>query len=189
MDRTIAQKCISVTCGVLLAMTSIPCPRLYAESRKDTGSAAAAPMDFSAAAKRGDSPVPAPPVDGAAGAAEMMAAGSSDQMIQSGDFLYFSVSPAEELSRDLEVDQAGKVSVPLIGSVQAAGLTTDELAKKITHALSRYVTSPKVDVYSRQSISKQIGVTGQVTFPGPHPYRANMHLLDVITLEIGRAHV
>jgi polysaccharide export outer membrane protein len=105
----------------------------------------------------------------------------SDQTIQLGDGLYISVSPAEELSRDLQVDSNGKINIPLVGAIQVVGLTVEDLARKITHALSRYVTNPKVDVFLRQSVTKQIGVSGQVSSPGAYPYRTNIHLLDVIS--------
>ncbi|MFA5976307.1 MAG: SLBB domain-containing protein [Elusimicrobiota bacterium] len=109
----------------------------------------------------------------------------SDQLVQSGDSLYFAVSPAEELSRDLVVDQNGKISIPLIGAIPAAGLSTDELSRKITQELSRYVSSPKVDIFLKQSSNKQVGVSGQVGSPNSYALRPNMRLLDLIALAGG----
>jgi polysaccharide export outer membrane protein len=124
-------------------------------------------------------------VKGTSSSMDLLIPITPDQTIQSGDGLFISVSPAEELSRDILVDANGKVSIPLIGSIQAAGLTAEELARKISHALSRYVTNPKVDVFLKQSMAKQLGISGQVTLPGSYPYRTNMHLLDVISLAGG----
>jgi len=105
----------------------------------------------------------------------------SDQVIRAGDTLYFSVSPADELSREVVVDQNGKISIPLIGAIEAAGKTTDQLSEVITSVISKYVTHPKVDIFLKMSVSKQIGLSGQVTQPGSYPYRPNLRLLDLIT--------
>jgi len=108
-----------------------------------------------------------------------------DQPLQSGDSLSFSVSPAEELSRDVVVDENGKISVPLVGVIDVSGLTADQLAKRITVALSHYVTNPKVDVLIKQYTGKQLSISGEVGRPGIYPYRSNMRLLDVLTMAGG----
>jgi polysaccharide biosynthesis/export protein len=105
----------------------------------------------------------------------------SRQTIQPGDALYFSVSPAEELSRDITVDQNGKISLPLIGAIDVSGMNAETLARKLTKALSQYVTNPKVDVLIKQFNSQQISLVGQVRSPGGVPYRSNIRLLDVIS--------
>lgn len=79
------------------------------------------------------------------------------------------------------VDQNGKISIPLIGAVEAAGKTTDQLSEAITKVIAKYVAHPKVDIFLKQSASKQIGLSGQVTMTGSFPYRPNLHLLDLIS--------
>jgi polysaccharide biosynthesis/export protein len=107
------------------------------------------------------------------------------QVIQPGDLLFFSISPAEELSRDLIVDQNGKISLPLIGAVDVAGLNAETLARKLTGLMSKYVTNPRVDVLIKQFNSQQISLMGQVRNPGAYPYRANLRLLDVVSMAGG----
>lgn len=109
----------------------------------------------------------------------------SDQAIAAGDSLYIAVSPAEELSKDMVVDQEGKLSIPLVGAVQVTGLTADQLAKKLTAGLAKYVTNPKVDVFIKQSTTKQISITGQVNTPGVYPYHPNVRLLDLVSMAGG----
>jgi len=106
---------------------------------------------------------------------------SQDQPLQAGDSLSFSVSPADELSKDVIVDENGKIPVPLVGVMQVAGLTADQLARKIEGALSHYVTNPKVDVLIKQYTGKQISILGEVGHPGVLPYRTNMRLMDALT--------
>lgn len=131
---------------------------------------------------KSDNPIAAKHPNIPANVLESIVPVSPDQVIQSGDGLYFAVSPAEELSRDIVVDQNGKISIPLIGAIQAAGLTTDELSRKIVAALSRYVSHPKVDIFLKAIAEQADRRVRQVTLPGSYPYRMNMHLLDVITL-------
>src|SRR5260370_95533 len=83
------------------------------------------------------------------------------------------------------VDQEGKISIPLVGAVQVTGLTPDQLARKLTTGLARYVTNPKVDVFIKQSLSKQVSVTGQVNTPGVYSYRPNLRLLDLVSMAGG----
>ena len=111
----------------------------------------------------------------------MVVSKSQDQPLQAGDSLSFSVSPAEELSKDVVVDENGKIPVPLIGGMQVAGLTADQLARKIEAALAHYVTNPKVDVLIKQYTGKQISILGEVGHPGVFAYRTNMRLLDALT--------
>jgi polysaccharide export outer membrane protein len=111
--------------------------------------------------------------------------GYQHQEIQPGDMLYVSVSPAEELSRDLAVDQDGKIFIPIIGAVEASGLSSDLLARRLAGLLSKYVTNPKVDVLIKQFSAQQISVMGQVRMAGSYPYRPNLRLLDVISMAGG----
>ncbi len=102
-------------------------------------------------------------------------------MIQAGDAIYISVSPAEELSRDLNVDQNGRIAMPLVGSLDVAGLTAEDLARALTKKLSQYVNRPSVNVLVRQSSSQHVMVMGQVRSSGSFPYRSQMRLLDLIS--------
>ena len=107
------------------------------------------------------------------------------QTVQPGDVLFISVSPADELSRDVVVDQGGKISIPLIGALEATNLTTEGLARKLTVLLAKYVANPHVDVLTKQFNSEAVSLMGEVRSPGSYPYRANIRLLDVISMAGG----
>jgi len=106
---------------------------------------------------------------------------SSNTGIQGGDVLFISVSPAEELSRDLIVDETGRLSFPLVGAVDVAGRSPEELSRILRQKLSQYVANPKVDVFVKQSASQQLSLFGQVRSPGVYNYRPNLHLLDLVS--------
>lgn len=82
---------------------------------------------------------------------------------------------------DIEVDSAGKVSLPLIGRIDAAGLTTDALASTIEQKLSsQFVRDPKVSVYVSAAASQRIVVYGSVAHPGVFDLRGQMTLLGAL---------
>ncbi|HVO33327.1 MAG TPA: polysaccharide biosynthesis/export family protein [Elusimicrobiota bacterium] len=110
---------------------------------------------------------------------------ASGSIIQAGDMLYVTVYPAEELSRDLTVDQNGKIFVPLVGTVEAAGSTPETLAHKLTGLLAQYVTNPKVDVLVRQFSAAQVSLLGQVRNPGSYPFKPNLRLMDLVSMAGG----
>jgi len=66
--------------------------------------------------------------------------------IQVGDLLNVSVWREPDLTRTLQVERDGKIAFPLLGHVQAAGLTPKKLGNVITEKLRRYVPNPRVSV-------------------------------------------
>ncbi len=77
----------------------------------------------------------------------------------------------------------GKISVPLIDDMQAAGRTPTDLAKSITQVLSEYIQDPKVTVLVNNFVGpfdRQIRVVGEAARPQAIPYRRNMTVLDVM---------
>ncbi len=86
-----------------------------------------------------------------------------------------------ELSREMQVDGSGRISMPLIGTVNARGKTAEELAREIENALrGRYVRKPDVTVNIRSSVSQVVTVDGQVVEPGLYPVTNQMTLMRVI---------
>ena len=71
-----------------------------------------------------------------------------------------------EISRDVQVRPDGKISLPLVGELQAAGLRPLELQKQITDKLQSYVSNPEVTVIVQQVKSKKINVMSEVGRPG-----------------------
>lgn len=112
-----------------------------------------------------------------------------EYVIGSGDVLSIFVYHAPELSEpDVPVRPDGRISVPLIQDIQAAGLTAGELSKRIEDRLRQYVRDPNVTVIVRNFVgplNRQIKVIGEATEPTAIPYRDNMTLLDVMVATKG----
>lgn len=86
-----------------------------------------------------------------------------------------------ELTRELQVDAGGRISMPLVGTMDAGGRTAEELATDIRNALAgQYVRNPKVTVNINSSVSQVVTVDGQVVEPGLYPVTNQMTLLRAV---------
>ena len=86
------------------------------------------------------------------------------------DVLSISVYDEQDLGvRGIPVRPDGKISFPLIGDVQAEGLTVDELSETITERLRQYVLAPKVSVIVQEFNSLNYTIYGEVVRPGVYP--------------------
>lgn len=98
-----------------------------------------------------------------------------------GDQLSVTVFGIEELSRSVLVDAGGRISLPLAGSLVAAGRTLPSLEAEIQRRLSaNYVRSPQVNVGADKIVSWTMTVDGEVRQPGIYPMAANMSLLKAV---------
>ena len=80
----------------------------------------------------------------------------------------------------MQVDASGRISMPLVGTIDARGKTAGELAKAVEAALrGRYVRNPEVTVNIKSSVSQVVAIDGQVVEPGLYPYWINSLLLAV----------
>ena len=108
----------------------------------------------------------------------------AEYIIGPGDVLSVSVYQAPPLSVDnLPVRPDGRISVPLVPDLVAAGRTTAQLAQDIEEHLKKYVQSPNVTVLLRSfqgSPDRQVRVVGAAAEPTVVAYRANLTLLDVM---------
>lgn len=97
------------------------------------------------------------------------------------DRLAVDVFGVAELSRTLQVDARGQVALPLVGTLDAAGKTPDELSRAIEERLrGRYVREPRVTVNLTEAVSQSITVDGEVRQPGNYPAVGNMTLMRAI---------
>ncbi len=125
---------------------------------------------------------------GAAAVAPAAPAGASDlgnqYVIGPGDVLSIFVYEAPPLSvTELPVRPDGRISVPLVPDVMAAGRTPTQLGADIAVALKKYVNDPNVTVMVRSfqgPLDRQVRVIGEATDPQAIPFRENMSLLDVM---------
>jgi polysaccharide export outer membrane protein len=83
--------------------------------------------------------------------------------------------PAQyEVSGDYLVGPEGVIFMPLLGDVQAAGLTKEELEKTLTEKLSEFIEKPEISVGISQYMSKKVYVIGEVALPGPVAMKGNI---------------
>ncbi|MBW6397535.1 polysaccharide export protein [Roseomonas sp. HJA6] len=125
----------------------------------------------------------AAPVQPAADAPNTGAA-APEYVIGPGDTLDVFVYLAPELSTNgLPVRPDGRISLPLVPDIVAAGQTPSQLASDITTRLRRYVIEPNVTVMVRAFVgapSQQIRIIGEATQPRSMPYREGMTVLDAV---------
>ena len=104
----------------------------------------------------------------------------AEYVIGTQDELDISVWKEPDLSRKVPVRPDGKISLPLLNDVQAAGLTPTQLAASITEMLRKYVTQPQVTVIVTAMNSQRIFVLGEVNKPGPIRLISGMTIIQAI---------
>jgi polysaccharide biosynthesis/export protein len=97
------------------------------------------------------------------------------------DMLNVSVWKEPDLSGIVQVRPDGKVSIPLLNDVQAAGLTTLKLSSQITVGLKKYVADPRVTVVVTAINSRRVYVLGEVTHAGSFALLPDMTVLQAIS--------
>jgi polysaccharide export outer membrane protein len=101
------------------------------------------------------------------------------------DTLKLSVFDVPELDLTVSVNDAGYVTLPLVGSVQFAGLTISECEKRLTKELSSYVRNPQVLIGLSEFGSQKVAVLGSVAKPGSYPLKKGATAISDIISEAG----
>jgi polysaccharide biosynthesis/export protein len=116
-------------------------------------------------------------------------AGSAEEYrIGPEDVLSINVFEAQELNREVRVSANGEISLPLLSSVRAAGLTPRELELVLQELLHRtYMKDPHVSVFVREMQSHPVSVMGAVRRPGVFQVRGSKTLLEMLSLAEGLA--
>lgn len=97
------------------------------------------------------------------------------------DTIQVDVFNVPELSREMQVDASGRISMPLAGTIDARGKTAAELGNAIEATLrGRFVRNPEVTVNIRSSVSQVVTLDGQVVEPGLYPVTNQMTLMRAI---------
>ncbi|WP_435372972.1 XrtA/PEP-CTERM system exopolysaccharide export protein [Aquisalimonas lutea] len=110
-----------------------------------------------------------------------------DYVIGAGDSLQIHVRNNEDISVSLPVRPDGKISVPMVRDVEAAGRTTSELADHLEQELSRFIRDPMVTVMVTDFVgtyADQVRIIGQAVQPQAIAYREGMTVLDAI-IQVG----
>ena len=103
-----------------------------------------------------------------------------DYLIGADDTLHISVWKEPDLTATLPVRPDGKISLPLLNDVPAAGLTPMQLAAAITEKLRKYVADPRVTVSVLAMNSQRIYLTGEVEHRGAIPLLPGMTMLQAL---------
>jgi polysaccharide export outer membrane protein len=111
---------------------------------------------------------------------------AQDYRIAPLDTLTVTVFRMKDLSGEYEVDLTGRIAMPLIGSVEAAELTTAELDRRLTEAFGgRYLENPDIAVGVKSSTRRSVTVDGAVKQSGSFPINAQLTLLQAVALSGG----
>ena len=124
---------------------------------------------------------PAQPAAIAAATDAITAASGPDYIIGPEDVLHVAVWKEADLTATLPVRPDGKISLPLLNDVQAAGLTPMQLADSLTEKLKKFVASPRVTVVVTSINSKRIYLVGEVSHTGAIPMLPNMTVLQALS--------
>jgi polysaccharide biosynthesis/export protein len=89
------------------------------------------------------------------------------------------------ISRTVPVRPDGKISLPLLDDVQAAGLTPKQLKDDLARRLAKYISSPEVSVIVREIHSLRVAVLGAVNKPGRYDLKSRASVLDALALAGG----
>ena len=112
-------------------------------------------------------------------------ADSDKYVIGPEDVLSIHVWKEDALTRQVPVRSDGKISLPLIDEVQAAGLTPFQLKEKLTVRLKEFIDNPSVSVIVMEANSQKVYVSGEVKIPGVYRLRGETTLLQVIPMAGG----
>ncbi len=91
----------------------------------------------------------------------------------------------KDMSADAQVRPDGRIALPLINEVQAAGLTPDQLREKITEESRKYMEDANITVVVRQINSRKAFITGEVYKPGTYPLTSATSVMQLIAMAGG----
>jgi polysaccharide biosynthesis/export protein len=106
-------------------------------------------------------------------------------MIGAGDVLSIVFWRDKDMSADVTVRPDGKISIPLINDIVAAGSTPEELRARLTAAAGKLVTDPDVTVVVKEIRSRNVYITGQVVKPSTYPMNGDITVLQLIAVAGG----
>ena len=130
----------------------------------------------------GDKPAPAPAV---AVTSESAIFGDSEYRLGPEDVISVFVWKQPELSTTVVIRPDGRVSLPLLGELDATGKTAVQLQTEITKQMLQYIVDPKVNVMVKEVNSPSIAVLGQVQRPDRYRIRQRITALDAIAMAGG----
>jgi polysaccharide export outer membrane protein len=152
-----------------LALVAALVASLGATSAAAQQSPAAAPRAGAAAATAAPAGVPVP----------------ADYVIGAEDVLAIVYWRDKDMTVDVAVRPDGKISLPLLNDVPAAGLTPETLRERLIEASKPFFEDPSVTVVVKQMNSRKVFITGEVNKPGPYPLIGPTTVLQLISIAGG----
>ena len=155
-------------------------PALYAQGAAAPAPTSQAPATPAAGKPATVSPTAKPPVAVPAGAVV-----PADYVIGPEDVLTIVFWREKDLSSDVIVRPDGRISLPVLQDVHAAGLTPEQLRDSLTKTAERFVEDPNVTVVVKEINSRRVFITGQVAKPGPYNLNAPTTIVQLISMAGG----
>lgn len=122
---------------------------------------------------------------------ESLAANETEQassfQLQPGNRFEVIVYREEDLSGVYEIDPSGKLTFPLIGEIQAAGLNIESFRQQLISSLKKYLVNPQVSISRSEGTIKSISVLGHVVRPGTYDFIPGSTLMRLISTAEGFA--
>jgi polysaccharide export outer membrane protein len=106
-------------------------------------------------------------------------------VIGANDALAIDVWKEPNISRSVSVRSDGKISLPLVGELQASGQTPQQLEQEISKRLQSYISEPEVTVIVTESKSQKVNILGMVAHPGAYLLTSSTTVLDAVALAGG----
>ena len=103
-------------------------------------------------------------------------------IIGNDDVLAISVWKESELTKSVPVRSDGKISLPLVGEIQATGRTPLQLEQDITEKLKNFITTPEVTVIVEKVNSRKFNMLGEINKAGEFPLTASTTIMDAIAM-------
>jgi polysaccharide export outer membrane protein len=105
---------------------------------------------------------------------------TTDYRLVAGDKLKIEVYKDPQLSQPLQVRPDGKITLPLLGDIPAAGRTALELRDELATSLKEYITNPVVTVIVTETMPQVVHVMGEVNSPGAHQIYGEMTVVQAL---------
>jgi polysaccharide export outer membrane protein len=156
-------------------------PALYAQG----AAAPTSPAPATPAAPATGKPAPAPSTAKPPVAIPPGAVVPADYVIGPEDVLTIVFWREKDLSSDVIVRPDGRISLPVLQDVNAAGLTPEQLRDSLTKTAERFIEDPNVTVVVKEINSRRVFITGQVAKPGPYNLNAPTTIVQLISMAGG----
>lgn len=97
-----------------------------------------------------------------------------------GDEITINIWRHNELNRNVKIDMAGNIYLPLVGEIYTAHLTINDLRQELNKAYSQYIVNPHIDINPITITSKKFIILGEIQSPGNYPLASEIGIIDAI---------